>query len=93
MVAAFVLVTGILVVLVIGAVVLASMGMTQILTSLLPLVPWLVMVGTVLLILTELLLFFGNKEDRRSAWRDLSYLVPTCLVSGGLWLLAARFFW
>lgn len=79
--------------LVVGAVALVWMGMAQILTSLLPLVPWLVMVGTLLLILTELLLFFGNKEDRRSAWRDLSYLIPTCLVSGGLWFLLAHLLW
>ena len=93
MVAAFVLVTGILLVLVIGAVTLAWMGMAQILTSLVPLVPCLVTIGTFLLILTEMLLFFGGKEDRRVAWRDLSYLVPTCIVSGGLWYLTQRFLW
>jgi hypothetical protein len=93
MIPAFVLITGVLVVLVIGAAVLAWMGMGGILASLVPLAPWLVMVGAFLLIATELLLFLGSKEDRRDAWRDLSYLVPTFVVSGGLWLLAQKYLW
>ncbi len=93
MTAAFVLITGVVVILVIGAVVLWFMGMGSLLASLLPLAPWLVMVGTFLLILTELLLFFGGKEDRRVALRDLSYLIPTCIISGGLWWVAQRFVW
>lgn len=93
MIPAFVLITGVLVILVIGAALLAWMGMGNILASLVPLAPWLVMVGTLLLIVTELLLFLGSKEDRRAAWRDLSYLVPTLLVSGGLWFLAQKYLW
>jgi len=93
MIPAFVLITGVLIILVVGAAVLAWMGMSNILASLVPLAPWLVMVGTGLLILTELLLFLGGKEDRRAAWHDLAYLVPTCIVSGGLWFLTQRFLW
>lgn len=93
MIPAFVLVTGVLVILVIGAAVLAWMGMANVLTSLVPLAPWLVMVGTILLILSELLLFFGEKEDRQDAWRDLSYLLPTLIVSAILWYLAQWFLW
>jgi len=93
MTAAFVLVTGVLLVLVVGATALYWMGMGSILKSLVPLAPWLVMVGTILLILTELLLFLGGKEDRRAALRDLSYLIPTCLISAGLWYVAQKFLW
>jgi len=93
MIAALVLITGVLLVLVIGAAAFAYMGMGNILASLVPLAPWLVMVGTILLILTELLLFFGGKDDRRAAWRDMKYLVPTCLVSAGLWYVAQKFLW
>ena len=77
----------------VGGVMLWYMGMGNIITSLLPLVPWLVMVGTLLIIVTELLLLFGGKEDRRAALRDLTYLIPTCLVSGGLWWFVQRLAW
>ena len=93
MIAAFVLVTGVLLVLVVGAAAFWYMGMRNLLASLVPLAPWLVMVGTILLILAELPLFLGGKDDRRAAFRDLSYLVPTCLVSAGLWYLAQKFVW
>ncbi len=93
MVAAFVLVTGVLVVLVIGALALIWLHMGSILPSLVPMVPWLVMVGTFLLMLTEVLLLFGNKDDRRVALRDFKYLLPTCLLSGGLWLVAQHYLW
>ncbi|MCX8053296.1 MAG: hypothetical protein N3B12_05775 [Armatimonadetes bacterium] len=93
MIAALVLITGVLLVLVVGAIMLAYMGLASILVSLVPLAPWLVMVGTILLILTELLLFLGGKEDRRAAWRDMKYLVPTLLVSGALWYVAQKMLW
>lgn len=93
MIAGLVLVTGALLVLVVGGIILIVMGNAQILPSLVPLVPWLVAVGSIVLILTELLLFFGNKEDRRSAIRDLSYLFPILILSGGLWWVAQHFLW
>jgi|GEM_PF-909324 len=93
MIPAFVLVTGVLVILVVGAAVLAWIGMANVLTSLVPLAPWLVMVGTIFLILTELLLFFGDKLDRQDAWRDLSYLLPILIISAALWYLAQWFLW
>ncbi len=93
MIAALVLITGVLLVLVIGAAALYYVGMGSVLISLVPLAPWLVAVGTILLMLTELLLFLGGKDDRRAAWRDMKYLVPTCLVSGGLWYVAQKFLW
>ena len=93
MVVAFALVTGVLVILVLGAVALYSMGMANVLPSLVPLAPWLVMVGTMLLIATEFLLFFGGKEDRRAAFRDLAYLIPTCLISAALYYGLQKFLW
>jgi hypothetical protein len=93
MVVAFALVTGVLVILVLGAVALYSMGMQNVLPSLVPLAPWLVMVGTMLLIATEFLLFLGSKEDRRAALRDLAYLVPTCLISAALYYGLQQFLW
>ena len=93
MVAVLVLVTGVTVILIVGAVGLAWMGMGNILPSLVPLAPWLVMVGTFLLSLTELLLFFGNKDDRKTALRDLAYLVPTCLLSAALWYGLQYYLW
>lgn len=93
MIAAFVLVTGVMLVIVVGAIALIAMGHGSILPSLVPLAPLLVAVGSVMLILTEFILFFGNKEDRRGAIRDLSYLFPTLLISLGLWWIAQRLLW
>ena len=93
MIAVLVLVTGVTIILVLGAVGLAWMGMSNILPSLVPLAPWLVMVGTLLLTATELLLFLGNKDDRRTALRDLAYLVPTCVLSGALWYGLQYYLW
>ena len=93
MIAAFVLIAGILIIMIIGSGALVFTGMSNILTSLVPFAPWLVMVGTLLLILTELLLFFGSKEDKRAAFHDLAYLVPTCIISGALWYVADKLLW
>lgn len=81
MVAAFVLVAGVVLLMLIGVVILTVMGNAQLLASLVPLAPALVMCGTFLLILTELLLLFGNKDDRRDVRRDMGYLIPTFFVS------------
>ena len=93
MVAVLVLVTGVTVILVLGAIGLAWLGMGGILPSLVPLAPWLVMVGTLFLILTELLLFLGTSEDRRVAIRDLTHLVPTCVLSAALFYGLQYFLW
>lgn len=93
MVAVLVLITGVTLILMMGALALAWSGMGSILPSLVPLAPWLVMVGTILLILTELLLFFGSREDRRTAIRDLGYLIPTCIISGVLWYGLQYYLW
>lgn len=91
MIAAFVLIIGVMLVLLVGAIVLAATNTADVLSWLVPFAPMLVTVGTFLIILTELLLFFGSKEDRRTALRDLAYLFPTFVVSLGLWWIAQRF--
>lgn len=93
MISSLVLITGVILVVVIGSIVLAVTGMGGVLPSLIPLAPWLVMVGTILLILTELLLFFGTPQDRKIARRDLSYLIPTLFVSAALWYIAQKLLW
>ena len=93
MFAVFVLILGVMLILVIALVALYNLGLTHILPTLVPLAPALVMVGTALLILTELLLFLGNKEDRKTALKDLMYMIPTFLITGGLWFLAKYYLW
>jgi hypothetical protein len=93
MVAAFVLIVGVLLIMMIAALVFKMLGTAEMLGWILPWAPMLVMIGTFLLIMTELLLFFGGKEDRRTAWRDLGYLFPTFLVSGALWYLSQHYLW
>ncbi|MCE5314699.1 MAG: hypothetical protein ABFD49_02970 [Armatimonadota bacterium] len=93
MVATYVLIIGVMLVLVVGGIGLVAMGNGHILPSLVPLAPLLVAIGCILLIMTELLLFFGNKEDKKCAFRDLGYLIPTLFISSGLWWVAQRFLW
>jgi len=93
MIAGIVLLVGVVVILGLGWVLLWQMGMTNLLTSVVPLAPTLVAIGTFLLMLTEILLFFGNKEDRRTAVRDVSFLVPLFAVSMLLTYITQRFLW
>ena len=55
--------------------------------------PLVIAVGTFLLMLTELLLLFGRREDRKTAMRDFAYLFPTFVVSSGLFFLAWHYLW
>ena len=93
MVAGFVLIAGVILILVIAALIFSAMGLPKVLMCIVPMAPGLVMLGTFLLILTELLLFLGGKEDRRAARRDLGYLFPTLIVSGILWYAAQKLLW
>ncbi len=93
MVAVCVLIAGVILILVMALVWFSMAGMPKILTCVVPMAPGLVMLGTFLLILTEMLLLFGNKEDRRTAKRDLGYLFPTLLVSSVLWYAAYKLLW
>lgn len=92
MVAAFVLIAGVMFVMIVGAVVFIATGMAHVLITLVPLAPWLIMVGSLLLILAELILFLGGKDDRRAAWRDMSYLIPTFVISGLIWFGVQKLF-
>lgn len=93
MVAGFVLIAGVILILVMAALWFSVSGLPKVLTCIVPMAPGLVMLGTFLLILTELLLLFGNKDDRKAAKRDLSYLFPTLIVSGVLWYAAYNLLW
>lgn len=93
MIAVLVLITGVTLVLLVGAIFLILQNEAHILPTVVPLAPWLVAFGCLLLIGSELLLFFGKKEDRRTAVRDLAYLVPTLIISAGLGYVAQYFLW
>lgn len=93
MVAGFVLIAGVIMILVVAALMFAAMGLPKVLTCIVPLAPGLVVLGTFLLILTELFLFFGGREDRKAAKRDIGYLFPTLIISGILWYAAQKLLW
>jgi len=93
MVAGFVLIAGVVLILAIAALLFGVMGMPKVLSCIVPMAPGLVMLGTFLLILTELFLFFGGKEDRKAAKRDLGYLFVTLIVSTALWIVASKLLW
>jgi len=81
------------VVLIVAIVLLTSLGLVSLLSLVVPLIPLLAMVGSVVLGLIDLLLFFGGPEDRRLAKRDLGYLAITFVVSGVLWWVSTHFLW
>lgn len=93
MVAGFVLIAGVILILALALVWFVAEGMTRLLLCIVPMAPGLVMLGTFLLILTELFLYFGNKSDRKAASRDLAYLFPTLIISGALWYAAVKLLW
>jgi len=84
-----ILIFGLLIVLVISSVLLLISGMRPLLTWVIPAIPMLAMIGSGILILIEMLLFLGGKDDRRTAVRDLQLLIPTCMLSAVLWLISA----
>ena len=93
MVASFVLIVGVLLIMLIAGVVFTLMGNAAMLGWILPWAPMLIAVGTGLLMLTELPLFLGGREDRRAALRDMAYLFPTFALSLGMWYLAQYYLW
>ena len=93
MVAAFVLIAGVLLIMLVAALVFTWIGSAQMLTWMVPWAPALVLVGSFLLMLAELPLFLGGRHDRRAALRDLAYLFPAFVISGGLWYLAQHYLW
>ena len=93
MVAALVLIIGVMFIMVIGSIMLSAIGLSKIIISLIPLAPGLVTLGSIFLIASELLLFFGNRTDKKTAIKDLKFLVPTLLVFGTLWFISQYFLW
>lgn len=69
------------------------MGLTNLLSIVIPLVPLLAMMGSGMLCLIELLLFFGGPADRKLARTELVYLGMTFIVSGAMWWLTTHFMW
>lgn len=93
MLALAILLFGLLVVLIIAAVTLPILGLVPLLAWVIPAIPGLLMIGTLILTLLELPLLFGGKEDRKAARSDLSLFIPTILVSGLLAWASAFIFW
>ena len=93
MVTALVLVIGVVVVLIVGSILLAVMGYAYILPALIPIAPGLVLLGSFLLALTEIISLFGGRENRRIAARHYCYLFPIMIVSGILFYLAQKMLW
>jgi hypothetical protein len=91
MLALAILLGGLVVLLVLAVVLLIMTGYTSLLTLIIPLVPLLMMVGSGLLGLIEVLLLFGGKDDRRLAKRELKWLAGTFLVSAALWAVSSWF--
>ena len=93
MVAGFVLIAGVILILALAMFWFVAEGITKLLLCIVPMAPGLVMLGSLLLIFTELLLYLGNKNDRKATTRDIAYLLPTFIVSGALWYAAVKFLW
>lgn len=68
---------------------------SQLFKLLLPLVvimvPLVILIGSGLIGLIEMLLFFGGPDDRRFAKKELSYLSITFFVSLALFWISAHF--
>ena len=93
MIAAFVLIAGVLLTMLIAAAVFAWMGSLDMLMFVVPWAPLVILIGAFMLMLVELLLIFGRKEDRRAVLHDFAYLFPTFLISGGLFYIAWHYLW
>lgn len=93
MLALAILLFGLLVVLIIAAVTLPILGLLPLLAWVIPAIPGLLMVGTVMLTLLELPLILGGPDDRRTAKQDLTLFLPTILISGLLAWASAFIFW
>jgi hypothetical protein len=88
-----ILLFGLLVMLALAVVLIVSSGLYSLLPIVIPVVPLLLMVGSGLLGLIELLLLFGGPEERRHAKRELVYLGATFAVSGLLLWVTTRLLW
>ncbi len=93
MVVLTILLTLLVVMLIMVMVLFIATGLTSLLSLIIPAIPLLAMLGSFVLALIELLLFFGNKDDRRLAKRELGYLGATFVVSGVLLWASTYLLW
>jgi hypothetical protein len=93
LIAALVLTAGVVVILLVSAGLLWWLRLTRILPALLPMALGLLMVGSFFLVIAEIPLLFGSKDERASAFSDMGYLGATFLASAGLWYIAQHFLW
>ena len=85
MIPAFVLVAGVMFVSLLGFGACYMMDIDrQVLWSMVPFLPLIVAAGSFMLILSEFFLIFGRREDRRTMFIDLCWLIPLFLISAGL---------
>jgi hypothetical protein len=68
-------------------------GLTNLLPLIIPTIPLLAMMGSGMLGLIDMLLFFGGPDDRRLARTELKYLGMTFVFSGALWWASTHFLW
>lgn len=93
MLALTILLLGLLVMLVTVIVLFLVAGLGNLLPLVVPMIPLLVVIGSFLLGMADLLLLFGNADDRRIAKRDLTYLGITFVVSGALFWGSTFLLW
>ncbi|MBI2844380.1 MAG: hypothetical protein HYX78_13360 [Armatimonadetes bacterium] len=93
MLALTILLFGLLIMLVMVVVLLLISNLAGLLSLVIPVMPMLMMIGSGMLSLIELLLFLGGPEDRRLAIKDLKYLGTTFIISGALWWISTHFLW
>ncbi|MEN6371159.1 MAG: hypothetical protein ABFD64_04015 [Armatimonadota bacterium] len=86
-----ILLLGLVVISIMVTILFVIWGMTNLLVLVIPLIPLLALIGSGLLGMIELLLLFGEPEDRKTAKTDLAYLGITFVASGILWWLMTRF--
>jgi hypothetical protein len=91
MLALTILLFGLIVFLVMATVLFVVCRLTNLLALVVPVIPLLAMVGSALLGLIEMFLFFGKSEDRRLAKRELAYLGATFAISAILWWVCSYF--
>lgn len=71
----------------------AATGLANLLPLVIPMVPLLAMIGSGLLGLIDMLLFFGGSDEKKLARTELTYLAVTFVFSGVLWWASTHLLW